>query len=560
MSTNTQKDVVYIDVEDDITAIIDKMQNSPGKIVALVLPKRAAVLQSIVNMKLLKRMADNAKKNAVLVSSDVALMPLAGAVGMYVAKTPQSKPFIPDPPMMTTLGADKDGDIELDQNMAVGALVAATAEPEDAIEIDNESNNASEQEKPSNTKQDKKKKNDKKQKVPNFERFRKRLFIGLGVVILLGVAWYVMAEVLPKAKIIITTDDTNVDVKLSLIASPTAQSVDISKGIVPGKVQEYRKSDTQKVPATGQKDMGTKATGSVTMTLEDCSQPSVSIPAGTAVSGDGLNFITQADVTLTGVKFGNQCRNEDFPEVSTATVKVIAQNPGDKYNLAARSYTVAGHSNVSAAGTAMSGGTTNVVKVVTQADIDGAKAKILESAGSTSAPILSQQLRDAGYIAIEDSLTAGEPLVTASPNVDTQADEVTVTVVVPYKMTGIQQDGTTQAVEAAIKSQIDESKQTILDNGMSKAVIRMVENSRQNGDLPVSLQTTAVAGVVQDEQKIKEGVAGKERGEIQETLMGFPGIKAVEVEYSPFWVMTTTDDVDKITVVFQQNGENTESE
>lgn len=556
MSTNTQKDVVYIDVEDDITAIIDKMQNSPGKIVALVLPKRAAVLQSIVNMKLLKRMADNAKKNAVLVSSDVALMPLAGAVGMYVAKTPQSKPFIPDPPMMTTLGADKDGDIELDQNMAVGALVAATAEPEDAIEIDNESNNASEQEKPSNTKQDKKKKNDKKQKVPNFERFRKRLFIGLGVVILLGVAWFVMAEVLPKAKIIITTDDTNVDVKLSLIASPTAQSVDIAKGIVPGKVQEYRKSDTQKVPATGQKDMGTKASGTVSMTTQtDCIVPVASIKAGSTVTASSLNYITQVDAVFVPADI-----EEGKCVWKSNKVEVIAQNAGDQYNLAARAYTVAGRSAVTAQGSDMSGGTTNVVKVVTQADIDGAKAKILESAGSTSAPILSQQLRDAGYIAIEDSLTAGEPLVTASPNVDTQADEVTVTVVVPYKMTGIQQDGTTQAVEAAIKSQIDESKQTILDNGMSKAVIRRVENSRQNGDLPVSLQTTAVAGVVQDEQKIKEGVAGKERGEIQETLMGFPGIKAVEVEYSPFWVMTTTDDVDKITVVFQQNGENTESE
>ena len=56
------KDTIYIDVDDEITAIIDKVITSKHKIVALVLPKRAVVLQSIVNMKLLKRTADEAKK------------------------------------------------------------------------------------------------------------------------------------------------------------------------------------------------------------------------------------------------------------------------------------------------------------------------------------------------------------------------------------------------------------------------------------------------------------------------------------------------------------------
>ena len=66
MSVNAKqqnKDVIYIDVDDEITSIISKLQESSGKIVALVLPKRAVVLQSIVNLKLLKHIADNNKKN-----------------------------------------------------------------------------------------------------------------------------------------------------------------------------------------------------------------------------------------------------------------------------------------------------------------------------------------------------------------------------------------------------------------------------------------------------------------------------------------------------------------
>ena len=286
----------------------------------------------------------------------------------------------------------------------------------------------------------------------------------------------------------------------------------------------------------------------------------MTIPAGTTVSGGNLNFITQTDITLMSVKFGNQCRNDDFTEVSTGSVKVTAQNAGDQYNLAARSYTVAGRSNVSATGSAMSGGTSNIVKVVTQADIDGARDKIIESSGNAAADILAQQLVDEGYVAIVDSLKAGDSLVTASPNADTQAEEVTVTVVVPYSMTGFRQSGLTQAVEASIKSQIDETKQNILDNGMADIVIRMTENSQTNGNVSASIQTVALAGVAQDEQRIKEGVVGKSRGEIQELLTAFPGIRAVEVEYSPFWVMSTTRNPQKITIVFQQEGDGTGSE
>ena len=35
------KDTIYVDVDDEITSIIDKVENSSEKVVALVLPKRA---------------------------------------------------------------------------------------------------------------------------------------------------------------------------------------------------------------------------------------------------------------------------------------------------------------------------------------------------------------------------------------------------------------------------------------------------------------------------------------------------------------------------------------
>src|SRR5579864_876609 len=95
------KDTVYIDVDDEITAIIEKVESAKEKVVALVLPKRAAVLQSLVNMRLLKRSAEKAAKNVVLITGEDILLPLAGAVGLHVAKNLQSKPEIPSHPVRT---------------------------------------------------------------------------------------------------------------------------------------------------------------------------------------------------------------------------------------------------------------------------------------------------------------------------------------------------------------------------------------------------------------------------------------------------------------------------
>ena len=49
------KDVIYIEPEDDITDIIAKIEKSKEKIVALVPPKKAGVFRSLVNIKLIIR-------------------------------------------------------------------------------------------------------------------------------------------------------------------------------------------------------------------------------------------------------------------------------------------------------------------------------------------------------------------------------------------------------------------------------------------------------------------------------------------------------------------------
>ncbi|HVA11043.1 MAG TPA: hypothetical protein VNG32_02650, partial [Candidatus Dormibacteraeota bacterium] len=140
---SSDKATIYIDIDDEITGIIDKLQGSKGKVVALVLPKRATVFQSIVNMKLLKRAADAEKKNAVLITSETGLLPLAGMAGIHVAKTLNSKPEIPPSPgamdnAVSSIGEDgQELDNPPDPKETVGALAdqqAAPKPPADGVE------------------------------------------------------------------------------------------------------------------------------------------------------------------------------------------------------------------------------------------------------------------------------------------------------------------------------------------------------------------------------------------------------------------------------------------
>ena len=113
------KDVIYIDVEDDITTIISKIKESKERIIALLPPRRIGVLQSAVNIRLLARAATSADKRIVLITNDSVLAGLAATAKIPIAKTLQSKPEIAEIPV---LKVDDDNDVIDGGKLAVGDM------------------------------------------------------------------------------------------------------------------------------------------------------------------------------------------------------------------------------------------------------------------------------------------------------------------------------------------------------------------------------------------------------------------------------------------------------
>src|SRR5258708_5506489 len=245
----SDKDTIYIDIDDEITGIIDKVKGSSGKVVALVLPKRAAVFQSIVNMKLLKRAADASKKHLVLITSEAGLLPLAGAAGVHVAKTLTSKPEIPVGPDMEPDSEEAveeeadDAEATPDTSQTLGQLAgpAAAADGVETLVLDDEDlPPEADDETPAPKSKDftPPGKKDKKMKIPDFDRFRLLLIGGVALLILLIFGFVFANNILPKATISIKTDATSVSTNQNLNLSTTAKALSTQDNTIPAKLPQ----------------------------------------------------------------------------------------------------------------------------------------------------------------------------------------------------------------------------------------------------------------------------------------------------------------------------------
>ncbi len=553
MSKIPAKDTIYIDVEDEITAIIDKLRHSDSKIVALVLPKRATTLQSIVNLKLLKRTAKTANKNLVLVTSDPTVLPLAGAVGLHVAKTAQSKPTIPAAPKTPnhdiTVDSDETPDtedVELDKSASIGELAG---DDDETIEVDNDTPEPKEK----ISKKAALAGVGKKLKIPNFEKFRTRLLLGGGAFILLLIFWILATFVLPKATITIKTDTSVVNTTLNFIGKLDAESVDVAKNVVPIIKKEVKKTQVEKVAASGERNDGKKASG--TMSLKNCifDGQSYTIPAGTGFTSDGMTFITNASITLDPAVYAGP----DNCVSGSKSVSVTAVNAGSKYNLSARGYTVPGAYNkpegqITASGSAMTGGTDKITKVVSQENIDTAKQAALDKTKEEAVTELAEAISKDQLIAINDTFSEGKPEVTATPKVNEPTSEVSVEVKVTYSQLGIKKSDLTQLVEQEVNKHIDASKQQIQNTGLDEATVRITSKPSKT-EYKLELETVATAGPQLDAEGIKKEVAGKKKGLTKDIIMARPGVQDVDIHYSPFWVASTPSRQNRINVVFNQN-------
>lgn len=531
------KDVIYIDVEDDITNIVSKIKDSKARIVALVPPKRVGILQSAVNMRLLNRAAENAEKRIVLITSDQALSGLAAAARIPVSKTLQSRPEIAEIPAIDV----DDGDDVIDgSEIPVGEL-ADKATPKARNKADDAIDAAiAEDEKPAKPAKPAGK---GKPKVPDFNVFRKKLvLIGGGIVLfVLFMVWAIWFA--PHATVVITAKTTTSTVDKSVTLKQDGK-VDAANNTIKSLRQEQKKELSVDFTPTGKKKVGEKASGSMKLVRTSVSSLTITIPAGTSFSSGDYTFVSTEPATLSGTSIGPGGVIQ-----SSATVQVQATQVGSEYNLSSRSYS-SNVSGFSAVGSSMNGGSSREVTVVSAADVAKAKAK-LDAQKDPSLQSAVKALFPSSSIVINESYQEARSNPTPSVAVDHEASgTVQLKTTVTASMQGIDRSDMKQFLEDTLKKEIGSKKnQKIYNNGSNE--VKFAQYSERNNAVQVRLTANAKIGPEIDEHKVKEQVKGRNYGDVQSSLESIEGVQDVDTKFSPFWVRTVPNNDKHISIEFK---------
>ena len=580
------KDVIYVEPEDDITDIVTKVNNSKEKIVALVPPKKTAVFRSIVNIKLIAKAGVTSGKSVVLVTTDPAVIKLAAATKLPVTKNLQSAPSVPVAEEVMTeevvsreTVTEEGGEVKVESTEVVSEEIAPAIVTDAQVEPENAKDTATD-EKPEVPAEetDKKKKKlfdrakksadkidsedegkpGKKEKPtssnPVVAWIQKHKAITIcscvGVVALIIVLVWAFA-IAPAATVMvgIRTTTSNFSENATFTTVATEENASAGRFYLVEKKSES-KQEVEFTP-TGKKNVGQKATGELVIYAFFRQEGAIAVNAGSIFTNNGLSYITEKDASLSwDGKTTAKCDNNGQATTITsgclisARVPVVAEESGAKYNIAPNEFGWSGAADVAVySDKSMAGGTDETITVVQQSDIDEAKKK-LETSNET-----------ANKTKLINSIPEGN-LVISSTFKQTVGDGVS-TPAVGEKV----EDGkkaklsvtTTDTVYYVDLTKIEEfirEKAKLAENyKIYKMDDPFIENfAKGEKDYTGKVKASYVSGPEVTENNIIEIVKGKGVGTAQHDLSEISGIGKIKIETSFPWVSSVPNDPEKITV------------
>lgn len=535
------KDVIHIDTEDDITSIIGKIKSSKERIIALVPPRRIGVLQSAVNIRLLARAAKSADKRVVIITGDNVLAGLAATADIPVAKTLQSKPEIAEIPALKV----DDNDVIDGGQLPVGDMAdSAHKKPKDDKGVNgaNALDAANKNKSPGNSA----KSNKKKPKIPDFNVFRKKFaLIGGGVLLLIiflvWATWFA-----PHATVIITAKTKGVKVS-ETVKLTTDDTVSAKNDSIKVQKRELQKEISVEFAATGKKNVGEKATGSVK--FSNSSKNSVTIAAGTILKNNDLSYVLSSSVTVPAATLSWDCSDRTCS--GTATASVRAAEGGSQYNAASGSMSISVDGIKASLISPTSGGTDKTATVVTASDVASAKSKLNEQKDNSLKNQLASSFGSSAKV-ITDSYSENRSDPVPSVAVDSEASgSVLLKSTITASMLAADKSDIKSFIDAKIREDDigDKKSQKIYDSGVDKAEFSQFTD--RGGIQSLVVTANGKIGPEINETKVKEQAKGRTYGDVQSSIESIEGVEDVDVKFSPFWVRSVPNDIKKIKVEFK---------
>lgn len=530
-------EVLYFEPTDEVTRAIERIRGSKDDSVALVLPQNSLILQSIVNLKLIKRISQQGGKQIALVTTDQIGRNLAGQIGLTVyGKIEEGKPVgkvLTKTPEPVTSGAVREKILqETEEITTVTGIqvhrydkhdplvqLGTTEEPEtgpqpvmtDLAEVGQPSETQPIITPPRSLK-------------PKGKNRRRKILITLGIVVL---GWWYFTYNLTTTRILLTVkgQSATVDTEATAVGNPGADQIKLY-------VYTSEQSGTKDVATTGTKNLGNKAKGTVSL-VNTYSSTSQSIPAGATLTINNQSFKLSQAVVIPGAEFAVEGTTISVKKPGKVDGNIEAVEAGESYNINGGRMTIVGvtaerDSKVYGENPTTAGGTTVNKKVVADTDLETLRSVLV-------ADLVAKGNEDISKQAPSDLMPVGELGKTetisyqASAALGAEADKVTGTAKVSVRLAGVTK--TDLGKFASVKATADRPNQSFT---ASKDPVISVVNADQTALLVrLKLNVEGTVSAKLDTEQLKKQVVGKKEADAQRILSEVPLYSKVEFRYAP---------------------------
>lgn len=569
------KKVVYAEIDDEVTTLYDKLKQTNTKGIYIVVPKRAILFQSLVNLQILKRKAEDDGKEIFLITNDKNGIHLAQKIGIevYDKANPEGKSALftsegedeklKITPLKASINAvEEDAPTRMaEKKLSIGEILRKI-KGRTTIDI-------------SKIKTAEKKQDTQKTKskfviiAPNRQALIAMVSITLIILLVIiyvalpGVTIYLTptASVLEKSVNITLADAQKNRAELETHPSHEIASYPIST----------RVSKTITQYATGKKfsDKGANASGNLTIVNTMNSERPL-VTQTRFQTNEGIVFRIADDIVVPAADNNGPGKIEAY--VVADQVDSTGSIVGSRGNIGPSRFFLPGlkgdnQNKVYAESTVeMKGGVTDYMTFVTQQDLDAAKSRIKDELTKTAIDELRKSIKDkaalAGQTANYDLLQGDSQAITTG-EVQIQVDESLINQqITEFQVTGnMDVAGLYYDHDAMLEILRDE---LLLKKSPQKELLRINEGSTtyrifQRDEATGKIKITAnIKGVEQYQidpekengaqllEKIREHIAGLDIEEAKIYIQNLPEINKVEINSWPAWSPTIPSLTDNI--------------
>lgn len=346
-----------------------------------------------------------------------------------------------------------------------------------------------------------------------------------GLVLLIGgLIYFYLTQV--QAHVIISVKPTMVDQTQTVTFSESAPN-DFSKNTIAGKTVTTTVDGKLTANATGKKDVGDKAKGTITVYNNGSDQ--VKLTSGTTIkSSNGLIFTLNKDITVASAS-GDVFSGT---KPGTTDVDVTAEEIGTEGNLpSGTKFSIGSNSSLAAKNdSAFSGGTKKQVTVVSKQDVANLQKDLPKKLETEAKDALTKEA-SGNETVLPLFLSSKLKNSKVDHEVNDEAKSVTLTAQVVFDGLAYNNDDLKNYVKALLKEHMQKDK-NIAEDKLQISVEKPEVTKSGN----VTADVNIGAGLLPTIEKadVLKSIQGKSLSEAKTAIGNFPQVTKSEFTFSPF--------------------------